>query len=67
MLPQSPSLSGQSHEELVIFNTAGGVVQVSERPNALSVRAGAHLTSPSVYPFSQWDHSNWLCRDRGIC
>ncbi len=51
ILPQSPSLSGQSDEELVIFNTGeggGGVVQVSERPNSLSVSAGAHLTSPSV-------------------
>lgn len=50
ILPQSPSLSGQSDEELVIFNTAGGVVQVSERPNSLSVSAETHLTSPSVSP-----------------
>lgn len=43
----------------------GGVVQVSERPNSPSVSGGAHLTS--VYSFSQWDHCNWLSRDRGIC
>lgn len=48
ILSQSPSLSGQSDEELVIFNTAGGVVQVSQRPNSLSVSAEAHLPAPSV-------------------
>lgn len=78
ILPQSPCLSGQSDEGLVIFNTAGGgggggVVQVSETLNLnppLSASVQAHLTlTPSVsllwvFFLSRWDCSKWLGGDR---
>lgn len=71
ILPQSPSLSGQSDEELVIFNTAGGLFKYQRgQTPCLRVQKPISLLPlfpPSVYSFSQWDHSKWLGRDRGIC
>lgn len=71
ILPQSLSLSGQSDEEQVIFNTAGGLLkyQRSQTP-CLRVQEPISLLPlfpSSVYSFSHWDHSKWLGSDREIC
>lgn len=47
ILPQSPRLSGQSDEELVIFNTAGGCWSIREAKLRVS-ECRSDLTSPCV-------------------